>query len=112
METISYPTLPTSNIDIDQREFPDLIEVSPQTLSKIEDVGEENPNSPTIVRKCYKWMKIYVKKLNGLHEKRPKRLPRQEYFWSFIGALLGIAAVAFLHFRLLEQYENNHSNIK
>jgi hypothetical protein len=46
---------------------------------------------------------MYAKKFCGLHEERPKRLPWHEYIWSFIGALLGIAAVAFLHFRLLEQ---------
>jgi hypothetical protein len=97
MMTVNPFVLPISNTDID------LIEVSPEILAKIEDFGEENNNSPTILNKCWRWIRIYLKKFRGLHEKRPKRLPWQEYIWSFIGALLGIAAITFFHFRLLEK---------
>ncbi|CAF1052081.1 unnamed protein product [Adineta steineri] len=94
-------------ITIDDGEFnhavpPELIEVSPEILSKIENI-EENDNQSS--NKCLTWIRIYVKKFHGLHEERPKRLPWHEYIWSFIGALLGIAAVAFLHFRLLEKHQ-------
>ncbi len=95
--TVNPPVLPISNTDID------LIEVSPEILAKIEDFGDENNNSPTILNKYWRWIRIYLKKFRRLHEKRPKRLPWHEYIWSFIGALLGIAAITFLHFRLLEK---------
>jgi len=103
MATIDPPVL---NIEINQKESPaaDLIEIPPEILSKIENVEENNNNKfPKIINTCWKWIRIYAKKFCGLHEKRPNRLPWQEYIWSFIGALLGIAAVAFLHFRVLEQ---------
>jgi hypothetical protein len=104
MTTTNPSILPIYNIDVNHKEPPDLIEVPSETLSKIENIEEKNNEKfPTILNKCYKWMRIYAKKFAGLHEERPKRLPWQEYIWSFIGALLGIAAVAFLHFRLLEK---------
>lgn len=91
------------NISIDtnnnQRIPEDLIEVPPEVLSKVENKPEE---SSGIVKKCFEWIQIYIKKFAGLHEKRPNRLPWDEYLWSFIGAFLGIAAVAFFHYRLLE----------
>ncbi|CAF2776525.1 unnamed protein product [Rotaria sp. Silwood2] len=99
------PTLSFSVINIDHKEAPDLIEVPPETLAKIENVEETNVTSSLTFNKCWKWLRIYAKKFCGLHEERPKRLPWQEYFWSFIGAFLGIAAVAFLHFRLLEKHQ-------
>jgi hypothetical protein len=103
MTTTNPPVLPIYNIDINRNEPPDLIEVPPEILSKIENVEESNNNNcPTILKKCWKWIRIYAKKFGGLHEKRPKRLPWHEYIWSFLGALFGIAAVAFLHYTLLE----------
>jgi hypothetical protein len=99
MTTTNGSVLPISNNHIDHKEPPDLIEVPPEVLSKIEN----NDQSPTIFNKCWKWMKIFAKKFHGLHEQRPKRLPWPEYIWSFIGAFFGIAAVAFLHYRVLSQ---------
>lgn len=78
----------------------DSVEVPPSRIENIEEKNSEESSS--VLSKCSKWMKIYMTKFRGLHEERPKRLSWQEYFWSFLGALLGIAAVAFLHFRLLE----------
>jgi hypothetical protein len=103
MKSLNSSVLPISNIDINHKEQPDLIEVPPETVSKIENVEGNNNEASTIWNKCSKWIRMYAKKFCGLHEERPKRLPWHEYIWSFIGALLGIAAVAFLHFRLLEQ---------
>jgi hypothetical protein len=106
MAEINPPVFHISNIDIHQKELsaPDLIEIPPEILSKIENVEENNNNKlPKFMNQCWKWIRIYSKKFHGLHEQRPKRLPWQEYIWSFIGALFGIAAIAFLHFRVLEQ---------
>ncbi|CAF3699772.1 unnamed protein product [Rotaria sp. Silwood1] len=94
-----------SIININHQEAPDLIEVPPETLAKIKDVGETNDESSSIFNECWEWILVYGKKFGGLHEERPKRLPWQEYFWSFIGAFVGIAAVAFLHFRLLQRHQ-------
>lgn len=104
MTTTNTSILPNSTIDINRRGPPDLIEVPPEVLSKIEDV-EETTNSkiPKFLKKPWRWIRIYAKKFRGLHEERPKRLPWHEYIWSFIGALFGIAAVAFLHYRLVEK---------
>jgi hypothetical protein len=103
MTTTNDPVPPIYNIDIKNQEPPDLIEVPPEILSKIENIEETNDISSKILNKCWTWMRIYAKKFCGSHEKRPKRLPWQEYIWSFIGALFGIAAVAFVHFRLVAE---------
>jgi hypothetical protein len=97
MSSTDLPVFSISNLDRNNKEPTDLIEVPAEILSKIENVEENNNN------KCFIWIKIYGRKFLGLHEERPKRLPWQEYIWSFIGALIGIAAVAFIHFRLVEQ---------
>lgn len=82
---------------------PELIEVPPEVLSRMQD-DEEKPNETTTkLRRCWIWLKIFLKKFRGLHEQRPKRLPWHEYIWSFLGALIGIATVSLLHFRLLQQ---------
>lgn len=90
--------LSTTEVKIEERKVEDLIEVPPANLPKLENCEE----SSKIRDKCSKWIRIYLKKFSGLHEERPKRLSWPEYFWSFLGAFLGIAAVAFLHFRLLD----------
>ena len=103
MTSLNVSVLSNDNTDINRRIPEDLIEVPPEILSKVENVGDKNQQqSPGIVNKCGKWIRIYINKFGGLHEERPKRLPWQEYLWSFIGAFLGIASVAFFHYRLLE----------
>jgi hypothetical protein len=58
MTTTNPPVLPIYNIDINRNEPPDLIEVPPEILSKIENVEESNNNNcPTILKKCWKCMK-------------------------------------------------------
>ncbi|CAF0940315.1 unnamed protein product [Rotaria sordida] len=99
------PVQANSIININDEKAPDLIGVPPEILAKIENVEETNITSSSIFNKCWKWIKIYFMKFRGLHEERPKRLPWQEYIWSFIGAFFGIAAVAFLHFRLLDRHQ-------
>ncbi|CAF1202826.1 unnamed protein product [Rotaria sordida] len=104
--TTNSPKPAISIIDINHQEEappPDLIEVPSETLDKIENVEETDKTSSLIVNKCWKLIRTYVRKFHGLHEERPKRLPWQEYLWTFIGALCGIAAVAFFHFRLIER---------
>ncbi len=59
--------------------------------------------SLVIITRCYQWIKGYVKKFIGLHEKRPKRLSWDEYLWSFIGSFIGIAAVAFFHYKFFKK---------
>ncbi|CAF1395187.1 unnamed protein product [Adineta ricciae] len=101
----SSPRLSVSNSHPVDIAPPELIEVPPDVLSRIQD-GEEKPTeTTTILRRCWIWLKIFIKKCHGLHEQRPKRLPWHEYIWSFLGALLGIATVSLLHFRLLQKHE-------
>jgi len=72
MTTINPSVLPISNTDINPREPPDLIEVSPEILAKIENIEEENNNnnkSPTILNKCWRWIRIYFKKLEKVNIK-------------------------------------------
>ena len=82
---------------------PELIEVPPEVLSRIQDEEEKSTETTTTLRRCWIWLKIFIKKRHGLHEQRPKRLPWHEYIWSFLGAFLGIATVSLLHFRLLQK---------
>lgn len=101
---VNSPVLPTSDTNTNQRNSQDLAEIPSQIVSKVEKIeaGERHPLS-AMWNGCWKWIGIYARKFGGLHEQRPNRLPWHEYIWSFIGALLGIAAVAFFHFRLLER---------
>ena len=70
----------------------------------IEPIPIENPPKTlkTNILIC-PWIKGYVKKSIGLHEKRPKRLSWDEYLWSFIGSFIGIAAVAFFHYKFFKK---------
>jgi hypothetical protein len=97
--TTNSVSIPNPNDDNNHTKPPYFIEVVPEVSSKVEN----NEESGTVFNKCRKWMRIYANKFCGLHEERPKRLTMQEYLWSFIGAMLGIGAVAFFHFKLLEQ---------
>ena len=98
MKEMNSSELRTTDANTIERNHHNSIEVPSEILSKVENSEEFS----SVLNKYYKWMKIYINKFRGLHEERPKRLSWQEFFWSFLGALLGIAAVAFLHFRLLE----------
>lgn len=85
-----------SNEDIEAAQSPSNAQPTEQEKKSKETVS--------IVKRILQWLKTYGKKFAGLHEERPKRLPWTEYLWSFLGSLLGIAAVAFLHFRVLDKY--------
>ena len=72
--------------------------------------GEKNQSESTpetidstIIGKCFQWMKKYLKKFSGLHEKRPSRLSWSEHFWSFLGCLISIVLVGLLHYHVLEK---------
>jgi hypothetical protein len=71
MTKINPSVLPISNTDINPREPPDLIEVSPEILAKIENIEEENNNnkSPIILNKCWRWIRIYLKKTRKVNIK-------------------------------------------
>ncbi|UJR29843.1 hypothetical protein I4U23_017386 [Adineta vaga] len=99
------PRLSTITIESVHKPPPELIEVPPEILSQIVNVEENSDEPTTIFKRISRWMRIFLRKFHGLHEERPKRLPWHEYVWSFLGALLGIAAVSFLHFRLLDKHE-------
>ena len=43
----------------------------------------------------------YIKKMRGI-SKSPPRVNLAEMLWSWVGAFLGIASVAFIHSHLLE----------
>jgi len=45
-------------------------------------------------------LKLYFQKMRGVRSS-PPRAPIVEIFWSWLGAFLGIAAVSFLHYRVL-----------
>lgn len=69
----------------------------------IQKNGEKDQSYKTILGKCFQWMKEYLKKFSGLHEKRPNRLSWSEHFWSFLGCLISIILVALLHYHVLEK---------
>jgi hypothetical protein len=77
-----------------------VVELPPEAT--VADQAVTNHSSVHLIKTCYQWLANYLKKFRGLRQERPKRLPWDEYLWSFIGALLGIAAVAFLHSKLFE----------
>ena len=66
MTTTNGSVLPISNKHIDHKEPPELIEVPREVLAKIENNEEDNDQSPTIFNKCWKWMKIFVKKISWI----------------------------------------------
>ena len=82
----------------------ELIEIPPDTPAQAkQNDGTKEPSNQGLLQKCFTWLKMYATKFRGLHEERPKRLPWDEYVWTFIGSFLGIASVAFLHYRVLER---------
>ena len=76
-----------------------VVEVLPEATAADQ---KDNHSSVHVIKAGYQWLANYLKKFRGLRQERPERLPWDEYLWSFIGALLGIAAVAFLHSKLFE----------
>ena len=46
----------------------------------------------------------YFKKMRGTTQS-PPRVALSEVFWSWLGAVVGIALVGLLHARLVDQYE-------
>ena len=103
---IEDPSLPSisSNVQSNEEQPTELIEVPPQILELNQISTENQEKETTLSKRLFQWMKTYIKKFCGSHEERPKRLPWEEYFWTFIASFLGIAAVAFFHFRLLDKY--------
>jgi hypothetical protein len=85
--------------------------ISPPHVSviEVENSAERNHEEKTdisikiILNNCFQWMKSYVKKWNGLHEKRPNRLSWDEHFWSITGSLISVILIAILHYRLFEK---------
>ena len=100
-EQIEDPSLPSISATVQTNE---LIEV-PNSILEQNQISVENQieEETSFFKRVQRWFTIYVKKFKGLHEQRPKRLPWSEYLWSFIGSFLGIVAVAFLHFRVLDK---------
>lgn len=51
----------------------------------------------------------YLKKMNGAG-KSPARPPAIEILWSWLGAFLGISAVSYAHYNLLDNcaFSNSH----
>ena len=90
--------------ELNKKQPHESIEVPLDTVAQAElnDATKEQSNNG-LLQKCSTWVKTYAKKFRGLHEERPKRLPWDEYMWTFIGSFLGIASVAFLHYRVLER---------
>lgn len=110
-EKIEDVSLPSISATVHSNENPreqsnELVEVPNAELEEnrisVDHPKEEQAEKP-LRRRAIEWLKIYAKKFRGLHEQRPKRLPWSEYLWSLIGSFLGIAAVAFLHFRVLDK---------
>jgi hypothetical protein len=98
--------LSTIEVTTDSNEIqpPELIEIPPYTVAQAKQNDDTKESSKHgLLQKCSTWLTMYAKKFRGLHEERPKRLPWDEYLWTFIGAFLGIASVAFLHYRVLER---------
>lgn len=102
MKTSNSPVPPVFVVNFNHQEAPDLIEVPPESPVKIKNMEEKHKTLPSNPNKCWQWIRSYVRKFRGSKEERPKRLPWQEYVWSFIGAFLSILTIAFIHFRALE----------
>jgi len=82
----------------------DQIEKTSETITENNDKQVKTDQSiKIIISGCFQWMKIYVQKFGGLHEKRPRRVTWDEYFWSFIGSLVSITLIAIFHYRLLQK---------
>jgi hypothetical protein len=61
---------------------------------------ENDDQSVTIADMCVRWIKNYAFKFRGLQQQRPKRLTWDEFLWTSIGALISMALVSFLHYKL------------
>ncbi|CAF0966881.1 unnamed protein product [Rotaria magnacalcarata] len=107
MTTIDSPRSDIFSIDENHEKVAVSIEKSVEIIAKIENVEEKNDASLSIFNRCWKWINTYMNKFRGLHEQRPKRLPWQEYLWSFIGTFVSIATIAFFHFKLLAQHQQS-----
>lgn len=86
-------------VDIVEEISQDLVQVPASEQITTAAIPEENASFLKILTI---WFRNYVKKFRGLKESRAKRLPWHEYIWSFIGALIGIAVIALIHFRVLQ----------
>ena len=102
-EKIEDVSLPSNSATTHSNELVEVpkVELEEKRIS-VEHLKAEREEK-SLLKRVIAWLKIYAKKFRGLHEERPKRLLWTEYLWSFIGSLLGIAAVAFLHFRVLDK---------
>ncbi|CAF1201265.1 unnamed protein product [Didymodactylos carnosus] len=75
------------------------ISVKSPSVINIEESRQEEKQQITIKE----WLKQYFHKFHSLNERRPKRLQWHEYIWSWLGAFIGIALVAFIHYRILQR---------
>ena len=75
-----------------------VVQMSPEATQPKEKIKD---SSVHFIKAAFQCLILYLKKFRGLSQARPNRIPWDEYLWSFIGAFLGIAAVAFLHYKLL-----------
>jgi hypothetical protein len=91
-------------IEIDDNLETDQIEKTSENIAQNKkNQVKTNKSIKIIISECFQWMKIYLQKFGGLHEKRPRRVTWDEYFWSFIGSLVSITLIAILHYRLLQE---------
>ena len=103
-EDLSSSSIVEVTTDSNKQQPEELIEIPPDTPAQAkQNDGSKEPSNRGLLQICSTWLTMYAKKFRGLHEERPKRLPWDEYLWTFIGSFLGIASVAFLHYRVLER---------
>jgi len=95
---------PVFVIEIDHNLETNQVENTSETIdaNKTNKVNTDK-SIKNIIDECFQWMKVYIKRYSGLHQKRPKRLTWDEYFWTFIGSFVSIALVAIIHYNFLEK---------
>lgn len=91
-------------IEVNQNEDTNQIEIPIETIDiNKSDQVKNNITIKSVIDGWFQWIKRYINKFHGLHEKRPKRLTWDEYFWSFSGALISMALIAIFHYKLFQR---------